>query len=353
MTSAQLEPFQGVLNLLGERATAASQVTPLRYIESPSSHVLEVRLDSGEGAQTAFIKTYKVSADKPDEKQKVRTLVTDEFEMLRNTASLFSGSSCYAVVDPIACFPEHYTLITAAADGWPLSALLRRPFPWRLSTHQVEWLTSIFERIGGWVQAFQGPGVPDRRVSLTEMYAYVDVRVSVLVERGRLSSAERDQLLRRFEELAAQVPECELGVVRAHADFCPSNVHASDTKITVLDPVPGRTDCRYHDLAHMCVHLENLKARPWVGVALVERLQTAMLQSFDRDASPNSTLFQLAFMKNVLARMVQDETQPSSTAQRLLCRYIRRHNVARLKAIGMHGADSTTQADSKGLHVAS
>ena len=59
-----------------------------------------------------------------------------------------------------------------------------------------------------------------------------------------------------------------------HADFCPENIITRAGDITVLDFMMAKTGTIYHDVAHLYLHLEAMKVKPWFRPAVVDAAAT-------------------------------------------------------------------------------
>ena len=73
----------------------------------------------------------------------------------------------------------------------------------------------------------------------------------------------------------------EFRPVWIHADFCPENIITRASEITVLDFMMAKTGTVYHDVAHLYLHLEAMKVKPWFRRAVVDELQRGLLAGFE------------------------------------------------------------------------
>jgi len=327
--------FAGTLNRLRERAeqyfgTSPVEIKSLQQIEGPYSRVLHVQVQGSSQVWSAFVKRYKLQEENPS-RFALQQQVLNEFSMLQNTAAALAQYHGLGVARPIACFPEEYSLVTEQAPGSTIRNVLNSPVLWRFFRKQRELLIDIFERAGMWVNAFQRTSRDAGKVSIPEIRDYIDVRLNTVVQHGAFTQAQRSALLRRFDAQSASVSECDLAEVPIHGDFCPHNVLASEAAITVIDIPSSVTGSIYYDLAHMFIHLENLKVRPWMGARLIEDVQIAMLRGFDRNLSAKHPLFQIELMRNLVSLLVQQQSVRASFPSRLYRSMIWRNNYRRFQ----------------------
>ncbi len=101
------------------------------------------------------------------------------------------------------------------------------------------------------------------------MRTYLDRRLAELETTGviRLTASGRDAIERYRDRLLLDVSAEGLRSVWIHADFCPENIITRGDEVTVLDFMMAKTGTVYHDLAHLFMHLEAMKVKPWFGPA--------------------------------------------------------------------------------------
>jgi len=258
-------------------------------------------------------------------------MVAAEFETLQSAQKALAGNSEVSVARPIACFPDELSLITEEAPGVTIRQLLNRPVIWRLSPKNVQSLVAAFERMALWVKAFQHTGSAARaRFSIAEMRQYVDVRLKVLVRAGLFTATEQSALLATFDNYSRRVNESDLAEVPVHGDFCPDNVLAHETGITVIDVGPGMRDSIYYDLAHMFCHVEKLAIRPWMGARVIRSAQSAILQSFDAELDVERPLFQMELMRNIVSLLVPQDVPRASAVHRAYSSLLQRSYYSRM-----------------------
>lgn len=308
--------FEPVLERLREEhhfGAGPAKFEILNHYARPYSEVIHVQVQTHANTQRVFIKIYKPSASEPNSTQTLQERVAADYA---ETARVYQGMSAHAglkVVRPVACFPEHFAIVTEEAIGETLDALLKKRAAWH-SSNRADELSNIFARIGAWLKAFQSVGTVRRPLSLTEMREYWDERLRKIVASPRIQFDEENRraLFSYFDTRTAEIPAAELIEVNIHADFCLENILVDGDKITVLDFTTGTTGSTLHDLSHLFMHLELLKSKPWMRTSLVNQLQKTLLSSFEPRLTQSEPLFELLVMQQVICRLC-DLTSASMT----------------------------------------
>ena len=311
--------FSTVLQRLSEGSkeyfgAASIEIEAVRFEERIYSFILEIRVNGNNERSTAFVKRYKVPEGVSP--VSIREQVIAEFNVLQDKCKAMAGYPGFRVVRPIAYWSDELTIVTERAQGKTLPEILNARVSWRWSAKQQH-LIDLFERVGAWPRVFQSTDSSSAMLSTAEMREYVDVRLKQLAQAGAVSPGFCSALLSQFDATARDVNMCELAEVPTHVDFSPHNVLASEEAITLLDISARSSGSRYYDLAHMFVHLENLKIRPWMGVRLVEQMQAAMLRGYDPGLTPDRPLFRMELMRNVVSHLVHQREHSGTMLQRL------------------------------------
>jgi hypothetical protein len=245
-----------------------------------------------------------------------------------------AGAADVGTVRPVACFPDLLTIVTEEASGEPLSRVLSRQATWLRSTETIDRLTTAAARIGGWVRSYQSLDQDRGRLSLADMRDYVDVRLLKLV-RGRsgFGAADRRRALGYFDRVAGEVPEAELAAVRVHADLCPGNVLLHANGITVLDFSAAKRGAIYHDLAHMYMQIDLLRAKPFFRASVIQRLQRALLAGFDPGLDPACPMFRLMMLQHVACHFAGLVVRPAGTLSRVYNQLLQHRHRQWLRAL--------------------
>lgn len=339
MTSLHTQPstFGAVLDRLRDesaRLFGASGLTiePVRQVARPFSAVLEVNLRADGRPVTAFIKILTPRAAGQEELEATRRNVAREFDTLVKVHGALEEHPGLSTARPIACYPELLALVTERVNGEPLDRLLSslRGVP---ATRTIDSLSSVMRAVGAWLAAFQTTETAGGEISLDRLRTYLDARLRPLAEMAVIDDDLRTGLLRYFDRQAQQIARAELAAVPVHADFTPENVMVSPEGVTVLDFTMAKPGVRYLDLAHMFMHIETLKARPWFRPAVLDRQATALLSGFDPAVRPEQPLFQLMLLQHVVCNVRQPgQSRLSGMPARLLSRYIQRRHLKWLAA---------------------
>jgi Ser/Thr protein kinase RdoA (MazF antagonist) len=151
------------------------------------------------------------------------------------------------------------------------------------------------------------------------------VRIEKLVKSGGdwFAESDREQSLRFFDALSCEINASDLVEVPIHADLSPGNILVDDDKITVLDFTMTKTGAIYHDVAHLYVHIERLKSKPWIRPNVTDALQKAMLRGFDPLTEPHKPLFKLLLLQNTVCHLLQLATPSGNPLARLQNRHLR------------------------------
>jgi hypothetical protein len=315
---------------------AASVVIELKgYTERAFSDVFEVNVRTGICSFNAFIKLFKLEEDGLDHLERMQQRVIRDFAA---TTRAYNGLKAYpglSAVRPIACFPDELAIVTEQAFGETLESLLRRQAAWQPDECALDLMSTICERIGAWIKAFQGIATDESRLSLEEMRRYIDVRLSKLVRSNRVgfTESDRERLLSYFDKCCEEVSDDDLSGVPIHADLSPGNLLVHGTDVTALDFAMAKTGTIYHDLAHLFLHIEYLNAKPWFKRRVTTQLQKALLRGFDLPQKPNQSMFRLALLQHIVCHLVQLESTHSHLFARSYNWYLQRRDRNLLKVL--------------------
>lgn len=294
--------FDRILELLQTDAaahfgTANPRLIPLSYQHRPFSHLLRVGvcLDGGHRPDRhVFVKIFKSKSDASDEKMRLR--VVHDFEVSRRIADGLAGWEDLGAVRPVAYYVDHLAIVSEQAEGETLMAHLETHARWFPSRRTTVALIETLSTVGRWLQAFQSIESGAGRIHLSDLRAYIDIRLRRLVAGGVFSAAYRERLLKHLDALAAQVPDSELADVLVHADFAPGNILVSGRRIVVLDFAMLQRGSSLHDIARLYVQLDVLRAKPQFRRTVVRTLQASLLRGFDQTLTSSRPLFRYLVM---------------------------------------------------------
>ena len=317
-------------------------VEPVRQFERPFSNLLQVRVEDGSGTQGAFIKILKPRANTPDQIASMRQNVTRDFEMTVRVRDALAGAPGLTAVRPIACFPEDLALVTGEAVGPTLSqGLSSKAVRWS-GTAAVEEISRAVRLVGAWLKTAQAalPGGPD--VSPDTMRRYLDTRLDILEANGpiHLTKSGRSAIERYRDHLLGSIAAQDLRSVWIHGDFCPDNIIIRTGQATVLDFLMAKTGTVYHDVAHLYMHVDSMKVKPWFRPAVIERLQRDLLTGFEPGLEADRPLFALMLLQHLICRMVTLQVPARRSAARLYSGHVHRRDrqwLARVAGLGEEG----------------
>ncbi|HET7220181.1 MAG TPA: phosphotransferase [Vicinamibacterales bacterium] len=326
---AQFRPVLSKLAAHGQRYFGADRVDlePVRQLDRPFSTLLQIRIAGSATMDEAFVKILKPRADTPEQIASMRQNVLDDFEMTRRVHDGLASYPGLTAVRPIACFPEDLAIVTEEVHGETLSDLLSSRAAGVRRQRTIAHLGSILRAVGGWLKAAQAALAPDRDVSPERMRAYLDTRLRDLESSGTLRlTAHGRGLIESYRDrlLAESAPD--LRAVWIHADFCPENIIVRDGRVTVLDFTMAKGGTVYHDVSHLYLRLDAMKAKPWFTTRVIEHLQRNLLDGFEPGLSPLRPLFSLMLLQHVLCDLVALRSPAGGRIARLYAdRLHRRH----------------------------
>jgi aminoglycoside phosphotransferase (APT) family kinase protein len=278
--------------------TAHSRLVPVEYEERPFSHLLRVGVCRNGAASPESFLFVKLFKPKPEDTGgvKMRERVAHDFDVSRRIFAALDSPAGAGAVRPIACYLEHLAIVSEQADGQTLMQHIdghARWFPTRMTRRQS---TETLEAVGRWLRAFQAIEPPAGPVALTDLRAYVDVRLRRLCDHGVWSNAVRQTILQHLDALAAHVADRELASVLIHADLALGNVLVAGKRVVVLDFAMVQRGCSLHDITRLYVQLDVLRAKPPFRSVMVRELQTALLRGFDPALTAARPLFRYLTM---------------------------------------------------------
>lgn len=286
---------------------AVSRIETLRRLDRPFSTVAQVKLTLPSRTSYAYVKLLKPRADNAAEVASMRGNVQRDFEMTRDVRNRLTPFEGLSTVRPIVCYPEHLAMVTEQAEGPTLSALLRHAS--RFGARGVAAAERVVSEAGRWLKAAQAVLPADRDVTAAKMRAYISVRLDALSEvqldpRAATLTAEGRAGLEALRDRLLDEAAAELQPVWIHADYCPENIIAGRNATIVLDFTMAKGGTKYHDVSHLFLRLETMKAKPWSSGAAIDRLQAALLHGFEAGLHPSRPLFELLLFQHIVCHMV-------------------------------------------------
>jgi Phosphotransferase enzyme family len=222
-------------------------------------------------------------------------------------------------------------VLDRGAAGWPGGAASRT-------------MSALLHRSGAWLRAAQAALPQDRAIDVESMRSYLDTRLAELETTGpvRLTRAGRSAVERYRDRLMGDLGSESLRPVWIHADFCPENIITGDGEITVLDFLMAKSGTVYHDVAHLFMHLDSMKVKPWFRPAVIDGLQRDLLAGFEPGLEPERPLFALMLLQHVICHLVALQAPaPGRTARLYRAALHRRHRRWLVRVAGLDNASWT------------
>lgn len=282
---------------------ALSRVEPTEELTGRFSRVLRLRIETGGRILLVFVKRYEARSGTPDEEVRFRRYVTTEFA--RTMLALQCSTKSAGVARPVACLPDQFALVTEGAEGVGLDRLFKR-LAFIRTPSACEHIQRSLGRVAGWLRQFQA-GVPVVKTRPRDYRRYLDVRLQELAAHhwGGFGEAERTAALACFDENCARLCPGDLVLVPIHGDLCPPNILVRDDGVTVLDLGMSGDGTRYHDLAHLYLHVELAGRHLRLRRPLVNRLNAALLKGFEPNLDVRAPLFRVMVLQHVICYLSQ------------------------------------------------
>lgn len=266
--------------------------------DRPYSTVVRLRIQTpGRTPSYAFVKIYKERPALPYEiPRPPAEVVREEFDATSRLHAALAGRPGLSAPRPIASLPEHGAIVTQELEGTPLDRLLRRP-PSAAPT-----LEAVATRIGVWLRAYQRTGGSCGPWSLDATRAYLDDRLRHLAR--DLGEPARTRALDLFGRIADGLAPAAEPLVPIHADLCPGNIMVTPGGgVAVLDFATAQAGTRYHDVAHLYMHLELARQRARRRGTALAPVQATLLASFDRADAVRHPLFRLMLLQHTVCHV--------------------------------------------------
>jgi hypothetical protein len=289
-------------------------------LERPYSALLRLRVEAAGHESYAFLKVFKPRGGGAEEVAQLRRFVEREYRSTHRLHEALRGRPDLTALRPLAVFPDQLALVTEEVRGETFDRVARRALQGGDAANEA---VAAAERIGAWIRTYQEVTAAEGVVSLDAQREYIDVRLRKLAG-DALTEEDRQDALRKYDTIAADVDASDLALVAIHADLTPTNILvAPDGRVTIVDFAMAKTGARYHDVAHLYLHLERLPSRVPLWVARADVLQGALLRGVSPTLSPSHPLFALMLLQHVVcivAQLAQREVGLLGPAYRMMVR---------------------------------
>ena len=317
------DPFDGVLAALAadpstDFGAPGTVVERLERIEGVYSRVQRVRIRTPARTVHAYVKVTNPRGPGDEGLAQADWFLRREFTATAAFYEAVAQDARIGAVRPLAFVPAHRAMVTEEVPGRPFSEILAE------ATVPTEDLLTIASRVGVWARVYQSMGDQPGVVHVTDLRAYLDHRLR-LMEGRVISAAEREDTLRRFDRLAAELGTTEVPKVPIHADLWPMNIIVDHQgRVTVLDFTMAKRGTTCHDLSHLYFHLDLMAARDRERGELVAALQKAMLAGYDPSLSAGDPLFRIMLLQHGACQVAMLAERRVPLLDRLYRWYLRR-----------------------------
>lgn len=271
-------------------------LTPFEFEERPFSFLarVQVRRSAGEPPFThLFVKAFK-TASTPEAQELMRRRVAHDFHTTRTLFDALRPHGDLGVVPPVACYPEHLTLVTEQVEGNTLLDYLYARASRFGASPDLPGLGQTMATAGRWIRVFQSTGTCHEELSAAWFKDYVDSRLQRLVKgRGSFDESDRQRILRRVDVLWERIDRKDLPLVPVHADMALGNILVAGSRIVLLDFAMAKQGGRLLDLTRLFLQIDLLSAKPQLRRSTIREAQQALLEGFEPGLTARHPLFRL------------------------------------------------------------
>jgi tRNA A-37 threonylcarbamoyl transferase component Bud32 len=324
-SEVELPPvFAPVLQRLRDDAAMAFspgvRLAPVSYQARPFSNVMRLSLTSKDGSPAGYCFA-KIQTPKaiPDGGSHMRRRVLHEFEVTAKVERALAAHPGMDALHAIACYPELFTIVTREIEGVTLLRYLEARLTWLAGARGLEEAEAIAGQAGHWLRIFQTIDRSDDVVAMSDLRAYIDLRLRRLVSAGRspITALVRERVLAHLEVLGAAVPAIERRSVMLHADMAPANMMVTGRGIAVLDFAMASRGTYLHDISRLALQIDLLRGKPQFRTESVRRVIEALLRSFAPDLRPQDSLFRLLTLRHRINHLATLTLNPARGPVRL------------------------------------
>jgi hypothetical protein len=295
-------------------------------ISRPFSDIAKVRLDAPVRLPALYVKLARPRRDGDEERAFMTRRVEHDFAITRQIHAAMDHCGEFAVVRPVACYPEHLAIVTEEAPGLTLLAAIERRGRWWQGANEADTLDRGVSRVGQWLDRFQATGPVDGEIAPEGIVEYVDIRLRRLVAhpQAAFAAGDRERILRALDDRLSATSAAALRPVAIHADLALGNVIVSPERVVVLDLAMTGTGNRYHDLAHLFMQLGLMRFKPQFGGGRIAQLQSALLRGYTANPVEREPLFETMLCQHVVCHYLGLVERPASPVSRLYNRIVAR-----------------------------
>jgi aminoglycoside phosphotransferase (APT) family kinase protein len=255
----------------------------VRHLPRPYSDVYRLLLVSPNAAASfVYVKILAPKTKSPANTEKYIARLAAEFNAGQRLHATFRHEDEFAVIKPVAHYPEFLAIVSEEAPGESLAHLIAREGRLWPADEKMERLAKHCRRAGQALAAMQKATPESAKFKPAELIEYIDVRLQRLSasEQTPFTSADRRQILKFLESAIPAIPPEQLASCGTHGDYAPFNLLAATEKITVVDFTMFKTGSAYNDLTYFHHRLEGYLHKPIYRRQTIRRLQNAFLSGY-------------------------------------------------------------------------
>ncbi len=308
----------------------------IREVRRPFSHLAWVRFRMEDGARVAVLKTPLGSANpSPEIRDKSNAQLDAQFRILCDLTQRFLPYPGFGVIRPIAFFADLPVLVTEAAPGESVHALVARKARWKPPAPSLAGLNRACSEAGRWLAVFQSLWPRGRRISLPSLFDYVALRVRLIAENdAAMDAALRKRVLDRFEGASRTASDADLEAIEVHGDFAPGNVLIAEGAAIVLDFNGLRVDSIFYDATRFLHQIRLFQYKPWYRPGTIGALRRAFLEGYSPGFDRPPEMFRLTMIQHLLCHWWGCvKPRPRPLASRLYDAWVRRQHRRDLLAL--------------------
>jgi hypothetical protein len=306
---------------------------PVARLDRPFSNLLRLRVTAGGREWHAFLKVFKPQRFTPEELAKLRSYAECEFSATKSLYDAIDTRSGLTALRPVALFVEDMAIVTEEVAGTGFDRVLRDALWGRQTVAPID---VVAERIGAWVRTYQRVIEVEGELSLDERREYLDLRLRKLMDAEVLTATQRAMVLEYFDQIAAEIGSRPLHLVAIHADLCPTNILVGpDGGVTVLDFAMAKSGTRFHDLAHLYMHLKFMRWHPRLKPAIVNAAQEALLRGYDPAVSADDPMFRLMLLQHLVCHVAFLRERQTGALEPAYRWFLRRHWARCARVLGL------------------
>ncbi len=289
-------------------------LTIVQRFSRPYSTVYRLQLVNAEpgsvptAPRALYAKVFRPSRDNLHNQQKYLDRLQTEFEVAQRLRAALQTQAHFAVVRPVAYYPELLALVTEEAHGRVLSEIVTAACkPWSLRS-ALQQAVLHCRRAGEALAAIQATTSVAELFAGNELLEYMKIRLQRLRESTEtpFSSADHQLVLNFLERTLAKIPAEQLAQCGCHGDYAPFNLLADEERVTVLDFSMFKTGSCYNDVTYFHHRVEGYLHKPIFNAPAIHTVQRAFLEGYNHASGraqhpiENDLLFRVMWMKHVL-----------------------------------------------------